>query len=52
MLLVTNSLGNKRYEEELTVYFVKEPTKTEESALGCHLGGSLSNTNATTICNK
>ena len=46
MPLVTNSLGNMGYEEELTVCFVKEPTETEESAVSCHLSRRLGNTNA------
>ena len=46
MPLVTNSLGNTGYEEELTVCFVKEPTDAEEAAVSCHLNERLGNTNA------
>ena len=44
---VRNGLGNKSYDEELTVCFVKEPTEiAEESVLSCHLNRRLGNTNA------
>ena len=46
MPLVTNSLGNIGYEEELTVCFVKEPTDAEEAVVSCHLSERLGNTNA------